>query len=94
MKGKNIEEIVEAASKLTGSAEKSEKSKLVQDNRAATLYYRVVKNKTEVYDIISRSFSRTPGWSELPHGMDLRNSWNLMWSWSKITIDLSRLLVF
>ena len=53
-----------------------------------------MKNKTEVYDIITRAFSRKKGWSELPHGLDLRNSWNLMWSWSKITIDLTKLLVF
>lgn len=58
------------------------------------MYFRVVKNKTEVYDIITRAFSRKKGWSELPHGLDLRNSWNLMWSWSKITIDLTKLLVF
>ena len=69
-------------------------SKIIEKNREVTLFYRVVKTKTEVYDIISRAFSRKPGWSELPHGLDLRNSWNFMWSWSKITIDLQRLLVF
>ena len=69
-------------------------SKIVEKNRDVTLFYRVVKTRTEVYDIISRAFSRKPGWSELPHGLDLRNSWNFMWSWSKITIDLQRLLVF
>jgi tubulin polyglutamylase TTLL5 len=33
-------------------------------------------------------------WNELPHGLDLRNSWNFMWSWSKIRIDISKLLVW
>lgn len=54
----------------------------------------MIKNKSEVYDIISRSFNRQRGWQELPHGFDLRNSWNFMWSWSKITLDLNKLLVW
>jgi len=58
------------------------------------LYFRVVKNRTEVYDIISRAFSRKRQWNELPHGLDLRNSWNLLWTWSKIKIDISKLLVW
>ena len=71
------------------------KSKFIDYSRDPTLYFRVIKTKKEVYDIITRSFSRKKnGWSELPHGLDLRNSWNLMWSWSKITIDLNKLLVF
>lgn len=69
-------------------------NKLVDKQRESSLYFRTVKAKTEVYDIISRSFSRQQGWQELPHGLDLRNSWNFMWSWSKITIDLTKLLVF
>jgi len=47
-----------------------------------------------VYDIISRAFSRKKRWNELPHGLDLRNSWNLLWTWSKIKIDISKLLVW
>lgn len=69
-------------------------SKLVDKQRESSLYFRTVKTKTEVYDIISRSFARQVGWQELPHGLDLRNTWNFMWSWSKITIDLTKLLVF
>ena len=75
-------------------ASKNMVSKLVDKNRDVTLFFRVVKTKSEVYDIISRAFSRKQGWSELPHGLDLRNSWNFMWSWSKITMDVQRLLVF
>ena len=56
-------------------------------------YYRVVKTREEVYDIISTGFMRRKGWKELPHGCSLRYSWNLFWSWSKPDIDLSRLLV-
>ena len=90
-KGKSLDEIISAAQQIS----KPEKvAKFVDQNRDPTLYFRVVKTKTEVYDIITKSFSRKNGWSELPHGLDLRNSWNFMWSWSKITIDLSKLLVF
>lgn len=58
------------------------------------MFYRVIKNKSEVYDIITRSFSRKQRWQELPHGLDLRNTWNLLWSWSKIKSDLQKLIVF
>ena len=67
---------------------------IVDKNRPSQLYYRVVKTKTEVYDIITRSFSRKPRWNELPHGIDLRSSWNLMWVWSKLQRDMSRMLVW
>jgi len=80
-KGKDIEDIVSAA-------------KNIETTQQMQMYYRVIKNKQEVYDIISRSFGKKKGWQELPHGLDLRNSWNFMWSWSKITIDITKLLVF
>lgn len=67
---------------------------LIDFDRKPTLFYRVIKNKAEVYDIITRSFARKPRWNELPHGLDLRNTWNLLWSWSKIKSDLQKLLVF
>ena len=59
-----------------------------------TLYYRVVKNREEVYDIITTAFLRAKGWQELPHGMNLKTSWNLLWSWSKPEVDFTKLLVF
>jgi len=33
-------------------------------------------------------------WAELPHGLDLRNNWNLLWTWGKIKIDTTKLLVW
>lgn len=33
------------------------------------LFYRVVRTKEEVYDIINSSFHRTASWHELPHGL-------------------------
>ena len=57
-------------------------------------YFRVVKSKPEVYDIISRSFMRKKDWFELPHGLQLGTSWNLLWTWSKPQIDFNKLLLF
>ena len=60
-----------------GSESKDKDAKVTDPNKKSELYYRVVKSKSEVYDIITRSFSRKKRWNELPHGLDLRNSWNL-----------------
>lgn len=57
-------------------------------------YFRVIKTREEVYDIITTSFMRTQNWKELPHGCSLRSSWNLFWSWSKPDIDLGKLLIW
>jgi hypothetical protein len=90
-KGEN--EIVEEAHE---KAKQSEAENNIEEagERESSLFYRVVKNRTEVYDIISRAFSRKKRWNELPHGLDLRNSWNLLWTWSKIKIDITKLLVW
>ena len=109
MKGKDHSEILKQAQELAaaaadaagvhhdappGSESKDKDTKVTDPNKKSELYYRVVKSKSEVYDIITRSFSRKKRWNELPHGLDLRNSWNLLWSWSKIKSDISRLLVW
>ena len=65
-----------------------------QFNETNNRYYRVVKTKEEVYDIISTGFLRRKEWKELPHGCSLRSSWNLFWSWSKPDIDISKLLIW
>jgi tubulin polyglutamylase TTLL5 len=58
------------------------------------MYYRVVRARAEVYDIVTRSFTKKKAWTELPHGMNLRHSWNVMWTWSKPTVDFTKLLVW
>lgn len=58
------------------------------------MYYRVVRARAEVYDIVTRSFTKKKSWTELPHGMNLRHSWNVMWTWSKPTVDFTKLLVW
>lgn len=63
-------------------------------------FFRVVKSKTEVrfshqvYDIITKSFYRRDNWRELPHGLNLGSTWNLLWTWGKICVDYKKLLVF
>jgi tubulin polyglutamylase TTLL5 len=58
------------------------------------LFYRVVRTKEEVYDIVNSSFHRTGQWYELPHGLELKTSWNLLWTWSRPQIDFGDLLLF
>ena len=107
LKNKDQEEIVREAQMLTQAAEPASADlapSAASDSasqpgsqpaeRPSQLFFRVVKQKTEVYDIITRSFSRKSRWNELPHGLDLRNCWNLMWVWSKLQKDMSRLLVW
>ena len=41
---------------------------------------------------MSKSFMRKLNWGELPHGMNLKTSWNLLWTWSKPQIEFNKLL--
>ena len=65
-----------------------------KSNTAENLFYRVVRTKEEVYDIVNSSFHRTHDWLELPHGLELKSSWNLLWTWSRPQIDFSDLFLF
>eukprot|EP00347_Sterkiella_histriomuscorum_P010309 403376796 len=96
LKQKDVNDRVKQAQEKAalGAAQSDINSNIIDENRESSLYYRVVKNRTEVYDIISRAFSRKARWNELPHGLDLRNTWNLLWTWSKIKIDISKLIVW
>ena len=47
-----------------------------------------------MYDIVTTTFLRVKGWRELPHGMNMKSSWNLFWTWAKPELDLNKLLVF
>lgn len=72
--------------------ERKMRGELQEELAERTLYYRVVKNREEVYDIVSKSFMRKLNWAELPHGMNLKTSWNLLWTWSKPQIEFNKLL--
>lgn len=95
LKNKNESEILQEAHELAErAAQGPTEGALVNTYAHSQLYYRVIKSREEVYDIITRSFNRKRKWNELPHGLDLRNSWNLLWVWSSIKSDISRLLVW
>jgi len=80
----------------TESSKQIEKeiTNLIDVERRSTLLYRVVKNREEVYDIVTKAFSRKSRWNEMPHGVALKHTWNLLWTWSKPNIDFNRLLVW
>jgi hypothetical protein len=67
---------------------------LIDPNKKSQLFYRVVRSRSEVYDIVTRAFSRKRRWTEMPHGLNLKHTWNFLWSWSKSKIDLDKLLVW
>lgn len=71
-----------------------EVTQLIDVDRKSTLLYRVVQNREEVYDIVTKAFSRKTRWNEMPHGVSLKHSWNLLWTWSKPNIEFTRLLVW
>lgn len=54
----------------------------------------MIKNREEVYDIITKSFLRKENWVELMHGEGLKTSWNLIWTWSKPQIDMGKLVTW
>lgn len=60
------------------------------------LYFRVVKEKAEVYDIITNVMDTMMNyeWKELPHGVELTHAWNVLWTWSKIKTPLESILVW
>jgi tubulin polyglutamylase TTLL5 len=58
------------------------------------MYYRAVKKRGEVYDIVTRALIKKKGWSELAHGLNLKHSWNLLWTWSKPHVDMTKILVW
>jgi tubulin polyglutamylase TTLL5 len=70
------------------------KNELEEPEPHEMLFYRVVRTKEEVYDIINSSFHRTVNWFELPHGLELKMSWNLLWTWSRPQIDFQDLFFF
>ena len=55
-------------------------------------FFRVVLSRPEVYDIVSYCLGVKPEWRELPHGMLLGNTWNILWTYSYPKINLSKIL--
>ena len=63
------------------------------DSNGYSLLYRVNSStRPEVYNIITEAFQKMEQWEELPTGLGLKQTWNLLWSWSKPRVDRSTLL--
>lgn len=74
------------------------KSRIVYDGNSAALHFRVNSSRPEVFDIVTHVLTNDPAfvgherWIELPSGLGLKTTWNLLWTWSKPRIDYSHLL--
>lgn len=56
------------------------------------LFYRVIYNRPEIYDIVNYCFGIKSTWRELPHGLQLGNTWNILWTYSYPKINYSSIL--
>lgn len=56
------------------------------------LFYRVIYNRPEIYDIVNYCFGIKSSWRELPHGLQLGNTWNILWTYSYPKINYSSIL--
>lgn len=57
-------------------------------------YYKVMQNRMEVYQLVTEVLDGIGGYQELPPGVDLKHSWDLLWSWSRPKIQYNTLLVW
>eukprot|EP00903_Cladosiphon_okamuranus_P009476 g9030.t1 len=73
-----------------------ESNSLVYSGDASALHYRVnSKARPEVYNIVTDVLNnRCEQWEELPTGLGLKTTWNLLWTWSKPHIQYSSLLTW
>ncbi|CAM9123029.1 unnamed protein product, partial [Phaeothamnion confervicola] len=70
---------------------------LVYGGGAATLHYRLATTgRPEVYNIIKDVLASGAAgqWEELPAGLGLKATWNLLWTWSRPRIDYGSLLTW
>ena len=72
----------------------SESNACVYSGGPRTLHYRVTSSRSDVLNIVNDVFQNIPSWEELPSGLGLGVSWNLLWTWSRPRLDMNHLLVF
>ena len=61
------------------------------------LTYRVKSQRPEVVSILKDVITKQPSmthWEELPSGLGLGLSWNLLWTWNKPRLNPAHLLVW
>lgn len=68
--------------------------KRIVNSSSNKMFFRVVLSRPEVYDIVSYCLGVKPEWRELPHGMMLGNSWNVLWTYSQPKVDLTKIFCF
>lgn len=74
---------------------KNNVSSVVYNSSTRGLHYRVISPRPEVSNIITDVLQSLPThWEELPPGLGLGVSWNLLWTWSKPHVDISHLVVW
>jgi hypothetical protein len=65
----------------------------VYNGGTRSLHYRVKSPRPEVYNIVTDVLNNfLNGWEELPAGLGLGVSWNLLWTWSKPRLNMAHLL--
>eukprot|EP01041_Mallomonas_annulata_P005565 gene5565-11198_t len=70
-------------------------SSLIYSGNARALHFRVKSTRSEVCNIVTDVFKESlQYWEELPSGLGLGMSWNLLWSWGKPRINHAQLLVW
>ncbi|KAJ8602729.1 hypothetical protein CTAYLR_003791 [Chrysophaeum taylorii] len=74
--------------------EQSDGSKEVYAGDSSALHFRVNSSRPEVFDIVSQVLGQCADWVELPSGLGLKTTWNLLWTWSKPRIDYAHLLAW
>ena len=80
---------------LTTGKSAMDKSADVYHGNPRTLHYRVKSSRSEVTNIITDVFNtELKEWIQLPHGLGLGLSWNLLWTWSKPHINKAHLLIW
>jgi hypothetical protein len=59
-----------------------------------SLFYRVILNTPNRFDIFCYTLGLRENWRELPHGLNLGQTWNILWTYSFPTIDFNNLFVW
>ncbi|KAJ1457439.1 tubulin-tyrosine ligase family-domain-containing protein [Pelagophyceae sp. CCMP2097] len=69
-----------------------EGNEAVYGGRPWALHFRVNSSRPEVFDIVTHVLSGDSDWVELPAGLGLKTTWNLLWTWSRPRVNYDHLL--
>jgi len=57
-------------------------------------FYKIETHKDEVVRIVENAFCRYKQYIEMPHGQNLKHTYNFYWSWTKPKLTLNTLIIF